>query len=46
MRRVLPGVVKRGLKVLWSRLIKWLREWTRPNNHGLAGGAVAECYTQ
>jgi hypothetical protein len=42
MRRVLPGVVKRRLKAIRSRLIKWLREWTRPDNHGLAGGAVAD----
>ena len=42
MRRFLPGVVKRGLKAVWSRLIEWLREWTRPDTHGLVGGAVAD----
>ena len=42
MRRVLPGVVKRGLKAVWSRLIKWLREWTKPDNHGLVVGTVAD----
>jgi hypothetical protein len=42
MRRVSPGVVKRGLKAVWSRVIEWLREWTKPDHHGLAGGAVAE----
>ncbi len=42
MRRFLPGVVKRGWKAVWSRVIKWGREWTRPDNHGLVGGAVAD----
>jgi putative transposase len=42
MRRVLPGVIKRGLKVKWSRVIEWLREWTKPDSHGLMGGAVAD----
>ncbi len=42
MRRYLPGVVQRGLKAVWSRLIEWLREWTRPDSHGLIGGAVAD----
>ncbi len=42
MRRVLPGVIKRGLKAVWSRLIEWLREWTKPDHHSLAGGAVAD----
>jgi putative transposase len=42
MRRVVPGGVKRGLKAMGSRLIKWLREWTKPNHHGLVGGAVAD----
>jgi hypothetical protein len=42
MRRFLPGVVKRGLKAVWSRVIEWLREWTRPDTHGLVGGAVAD----
>jgi hypothetical protein len=41
MRR-LPEVVNRGLKAVWSRLIEWLREWTKPDNHGLVGGAVAD----
>ena len=42
MRRFLPGMVKRGLKAVWSRVIEWLREWTKPDNHGLVGGAVAD----
>jgi putative transposase len=42
MHRLLPGVVKRGLKVIWPRVIEWLREWTKPDNHGLVGGAVAD----
>jgi hypothetical protein len=42
MHRSLPGVVKRGLKAVWSRVIEWLREWTKPDNHGLVGGAVAD----
>jgi putative transposase len=42
MRRFLPGVVKRGLKAVWSRLIEWSRAWARPDTHGLVGGAVAD----
>jgi hypothetical protein len=42
MRRVLPPVVRHGLKAVWSRLIEWLREWTKPDNHGLMGGVVAD----
>ncbi len=42
MRRFLSGVVKRGWKAVWLRLIEWLREWTKPDNHGLVGGAVAD----
>ena len=42
MRRFLPGIVKRGLKAMGSRLIEWLREWTKPDSHGLVGGAVAD----
>jgi putative transposase len=42
MPRVLPGDVKRGLKVIGSRMIEWLREWTKPDSHGLMGGAVAD----
>jgi putative transposase len=39
---VLPGVVKRGLKAVGSRVIERLRKWTKPDNHGLVGGAVAD----
>jgi hypothetical protein len=42
MRRWLPGCVKRGLKAVWLRCVEWLREWTRPENHGLVGGTVAD----
>jgi putative transposase len=42
MRRFLPGFVKRGLKAVWLRVVDRLREWTRPDNHGLVGGAVAD----
>jgi hypothetical protein len=42
MQRFLPGVVKRGVKAIGSRVIDWLREWTRPDNHGLVGGVVAD----
>ena len=42
MRRFLPGFVKRGLKAIGSRVVERLREWTRPNNHSLVGGAVAD----
>jgi hypothetical protein len=42
MYRLLPGVVKRGLKAVGSRVIERLRKWTKPDNHGLAGGAVAD----
>jgi putative transposase len=42
MQRFLPGVVKRGVKAIGSRIIEWLREWTRPDNHGSVGGVVAD----
>jgi putative transposase len=42
MQRILPGFVKRGVRAIGSRAIDWLREWTRPNNHGLVGGVVAD----
>jgi putative transposase len=42
MRRWLPGSVKRGLKAVWLRFVEWLREWTRPDNHGLVGRTVAD----
>ena len=42
MHRLLPGFVKRGLTSIGSRVIRWLREWTKPDNHGLVGGAVAD----
>ena len=42
MQRFLPGVVKRGLRIIWPRFVEWLREWTKPDHHGLVGGAVAD----
>jgi putative transposase len=42
MRRFLPGFVKRGLKAVGLRVVDRLREWTRPNNHSLVSGAVAD----
>jgi hypothetical protein len=42
MEHLLPGFVKRGLKAVTSRVINWLREWIKPDNHGLVGGAVAD----
>jgi hypothetical protein len=42
MQRFLAGFVKRGLKAVGSEVIDWLREWTKPDNHGLVGGAVAD----
>ncbi len=42
MRRFLPSFVKRGLKAVLSRVVERLRKWTKPDNHGLAGGAVAD----
>jgi hypothetical protein len=42
MRWFLPGFVTRGLKAVWSRFAAWLREWTKPDAHGLVGGAVAD----
>jgi putative transposase len=42
MQRFLPSFVKRGMKTIWSRFVDWLREWTKPDNHGLVGGAVAD----
>jgi hypothetical protein len=42
MQRFLPGFVKRGVKAIGSRVIDWLREWTKPDNHGVVGGVVAE----
>jgi putative transposase len=42
MQRFLPGFVKQGMKTVWSRFVGWLREWTKPDTHGLVGGAVAD----
>jgi hypothetical protein len=42
MQRFVPGFVKRGLRTIWSRFVDWLRKWTKPDNHGLVGGAVAD----
>jgi hypothetical protein len=42
MEHLLLGFVKRGLKAVTSRVINWLREWIKPDNHGLVGGAVAD----
>jgi putative transposase len=42
MQRFLPGFVKQGLRIIWSRFVEWLREWTKPDKHGLVGGAVAD----
>jgi hypothetical protein len=42
MQRFLPDYVERGLKTSWSRFVEWLREWTKPDTHGLVGGAVAD----
>ena len=42
MRRVLPSVVMRGLNAVWSRVVDRLREFTKPDNHGLASGAIAD----
>ena len=42
MQRFLPSFVKCGLTAIGSRIIRWLREWTRPDNHGLVGGTVAD----
>ncbi len=42
MRWFLPGFVTRGLKEVWSRLVAWLWKWTKPEAHGLVGGAVAD----
>ena len=42
MQRFVPGFVKQGLASVGSRMIRWLREWTKPDNHGLVGGAVAD----
>jgi putative transposase len=42
MQRCLPSCVKHGLKAIWSRCIAWLREWTKPDAHGLLSGGVAD----
>jgi len=42
MHRLLLGFVKRGLKAIGSRCIERLRKWTKPDNHGLVGGAMAD----
>jgi putative transposase len=42
MRRFLPGFVKRGVKAVGTKVINRLREWTKPDNHGLVGGAMAD----
>lgn len=36
-----PGFVKRRLAAVGSKVVGWLREWTKPGNHGLVGGAMA-----
>ncbi len=42
MHRELPGIVKRGLKGFGVGVIQRLREWTKPDTHGMIGGAVAD----
>lgn len=42
MRLFLPGFAKRRVKEVRSRLVARLREWTKPDQHSLAGGAVAD----
>ncbi len=42
MHRELPGLVKRGLKGFGVGVIQRLREWTKPDTHGMIGGAVAD----
>jgi hypothetical protein len=42
MQRFVPGFVKRGVNAVGTKAINWLREWTKPDNHGLVGGAVAD----
>lgn len=42
MRWFLLGFLKRRLKAVWSRMVAWLREWTKPDAHGLVSGAVAD----
>jgi putative transposase len=39
MQRCLRGFVKRRLKAIGSKCIEWLRVWTKPDHHGLVGGA-------
>jgi hypothetical protein len=39
---VRAGFVKRGLEAVGSRCIERLRKWTKPDNHGLVGGVVAD----
>jgi putative transposase len=42
MPRFVPGFVKRGWASVGSGMIRWLREWTRPNSKSLVSGAVAD----
>jgi hypothetical protein len=42
MHRLLPGFVKRGVRAVGSRLVEWIQKWTKPDNHDLVGGAVAD----
>ena len=42
MQPFLPSFVKWRLKAVGLRFVAWMREWTKPDNHGLAGGAVAD----
>lgn len=42
MRQFWSGLVKRRLKAVGLQFIGWLREFTRPENHGLTGGAIAD----
>jgi hypothetical protein len=42
MQRLLPRFIQCGLGTFWSGCLEQVRKWTKPDNHGLIGGAVAD----
>ncbi len=42
MHRWLPGFVKSRLKAFGSGFVERLHQWTKPDGHGIVGGAVAD----
>ncbi len=42
MHRWLPGFVKSRLKAFGSGFVERLRQWTKPDAHGMVGGVIAD----